>query len=429
MSTKQSCVIAVVLALWACPLRAAVVNSRWIGPDEGEWGNPYNWSPAIVPDNRPGQTFRVTIDARSFTGDELEVTLRENRTIDRLDVYGNVQLQRRVQVDLEQMVLAIEEDLDMTLTVTSPGNGLTNHGAFCSEVIIQGDVVNEAGACLRKGGLDIVGGSLRNAANARIEGGGVMETHDGDILNHGVTVCQGPVSGLWAAHGLQNHGLIQVYGGRCGSDETVTNEKLGIIKGFGAVDSPQLISNAGLIQSLGGALILRSLPEFWQEPSTNPRFANTGTVTNSPGTTITVIVSMEDSTNNGTLMVNAAGSIVFDCNLVNEPNAVVGLLGGTLAAKTITQKAGATLQGFGGITSDVVIEPKGVVRLTGPTNIVGDVTIGQDATLDVSDGTVLITGLTTCNGGTIRTKNGTVITQGGLSGGICRREFVSPVGP
>lgn len=429
MSTKQLCVIAIVLALSACPLQAAVVNSRWIGPDGGEWGNPNNWSPAIVPDNRLGQTFYVMIDARVFTGDELEVTLRENRTIDRLDVYGNVELQRRVRETLEDIILAIEEDLDMTLTVSSPGNGVTNHGAFWSEVIIQGDVVNEAGACLTKGGLDIVGGSLRNAANASIEVEGETETHDGDILNYGAATFSGSGSGLWAARRLENYGLIQVYGGRCGSDEAVTNEKPGIIRGFGAVDSPQLISNAGLIQSLGGFIILRSLPEFGQEPGTNHGFANTGTVTNGPGTTITVIVSVEDSANKGTLMVNAGGSIVFDCNLVNEPNAVIRLLGGTLAAKRITQKAGATFQGFGGITGNVVIQPKGVIKLTGPTNIVGDVTIEEGSMLDITDGTVLVTGLTTCNGGTVRTKGGTIVTQGGMSGGICRREILDPVGP
>jgi hypothetical protein len=96
------------------------------------------------------------------------------------------------------------------------------------------------------------------------------------------------------------------------------------------------------------------------------------------------------------------------------PDSLIQLLGGTLAATTITQKAGATFKGFGGITGNVVIEPYGVIKLTGPTNIVGDVNVAENAVLEISDGTILITGYTTCNG-TIRTKNGQIITQGGLS--------------
>jgi hypothetical protein len=350
----------------------------------------------------------VTIDGRSLGGGELEVTLRENRTIDHLDVYGEVQLQRRVRANLEDIVLAIEEDLDLTLTVISPGNGLTNHGFLDCEVVIRGDVVNESGSCLGSD-VDIYGGSLRNAANARLEGDDNTDVHDGDIYNYGVAVYDGPDSGLWAAYKLQNYGLIQMYGATCGCDDAVTNEKEGVIKGFGIVDSPQLISNAGLIQSLGGCMILRSFPDFDEEPSTSDEFVNTGTIINSPGANVTVMVSTQNSKNNGTLIVNAVGSIVFDCNLVNEPNAVIKLLGGTLAATTITQKSGATFKGFGGITGNVVIDPNAIIELTGPTNIVGDLTIGEGATLDISDGTVLITGLTTCNGGTIKTYHGTII--------------------
>ena len=101
--------------------------------------------------------------------------------------------------------------------------------------------------------------------------------------------------------------------------------------------------------------------------------------------------------------------------MVNEPNGVIELLGGTLAATTITQKAGAALEGFGGITGDVLIDPDGLIKLTGPTNIVGDVTVEPGATLQISDGQTLITGQTV-NNGSIELIGGTVIFQGGYSG-------------
>jgi hypothetical protein len=122
-----------------------------------------------------------------------------------------------------------------------------------------------------------------------------------------------------------------------------------------------------------------------------------------------------DVNNAGIVEVNAGGGVAFDCNLVNEPNGVIKLLGGTLAATTITQKADANFAGFGGISGDVVIDTNGIIKLTGPTNIVGDVEIRDGATLKISDGLTLITGQTVCNG-TIYMKGGYVIPQGGLSG-------------
>jgi hypothetical protein len=125
---------------------------------------------------------------------------------------------------------------------------------------------------------------------------------------------------------------------------------------------------------------------------------------------------LPDVNNQGTIEVNADGAVVFDCNnLNNKSTGIIKLLGGNLAAKTITQAADANFAGFGGITGNVVIEPNGLIKLTGPTNIVGSVTIQTGATLQISDGQTLITGQTT-NNGTIRLIGGTVIFQGGYSG-------------
>ena len=426
MFIKTLVLTSLVLVFSACTLQADVINSIWDGGDEGFWRDAKNWEPKIVPDT--GQTFRVTIRTLDLPGDdEYEVTLRENRTIDRLDIYGEVQLQRRVLEDPCSMVLAIEEDLDLTLTILDPNNGLTNHGVLESEVIIQGNVFNQSDACM-KGGFDICDGNLVNHYRGRLEGDDNIDVHDANIFNYGVAAYEGSGGGLWAARRLENHGLLQLHGATCGCEETFANEETGTIKGWGTIDSPYLISNAGHIQSLGGYLVLRSLSDFDQEPSTNHGLVNTGTITNGPGANVTVMVSTEDSRNNGALVVQAGGAIVFDCNLVNEPDAVVQLLGGTLAATTITQKAGATFQGFGGITGDIIIEPNAVIKLTGPTNIIGNLTIEEDATLDISDGTVLITGDVTCNNGIIQTTtNGTIIIQGEMKG-VCQRIFIDVVG-
>ena len=105
--------------------------------------------------------------------------------------------------------------------------------------------------------------------------------------------------------------------------------------------------------------------------------------------------------------------------MVNKPNGIIKLLGGTLAATTITQTADANFAGFGSITGDILIESGAKIELTGPTNIVGDVTIDPNATLEISDGTTLVTGHTTCNSGTIHMKGGRLIPQGGFTNNNC----------
>ena len=114
--------------------------------------------------------------------------------------------------------------------------------------------------------------------------------------------------------------------------------------------------------------------------------------------------------------------------LVYEPNAVhdgrcnalrlngtVNLLGGTLAAKNLTQVARATLTGFGTIAGNVAIEAGGTINLTGPTNIFGDVKVAQGASLEIRNGLTLITGKTT-NDGVIDVTDGKVVFQGGSGG-------------
>jgi hypothetical protein len=122
-----------------------------------------------------------------------------------------------------------------------------------------------------------------------------------------------------------------------------------------------------------------------------------------------------DVNNNGTIEINAAGAVTFDCNLVDEPSAIIKLHGGILAATTITQSASATFEGFGGITGNVVIDSNGLIKLTGPTNIVGNVTVQNGATLEINDGQTLVTGLTT-NNGAIHVKGGRFVPQGGSAG-------------
>lgn len=383
MLRKVSVFIAVSV-FWICNLQAGQTISYWTGnAGDSQWGNPNNWSPPKVPDNNETETFAVTIDS----GGWVHILLEQNRTVDRLDTYNEVTLSKH------------NWEYNPVLTVLEPNDGLRNHYYLeIYDIDVQGDLYNDNGTRLNN----------------------VQQLHvlEGSIYNHGSIVCP-PTAQLWAEYEFHNYGEVEIYGGFCSSDGPFTNEDTGVIKGLGMVHSDQVIHNAGLVQSLGGCLTLHSRVDFEGPYNPDRGITNTGTLTNSPGTSLTVVVWLSDANNQGTIEVNADGSVVFDCNnLNNEPNGIINLYGGTLAAGTITQKADANFVGFGGITGDVVIDPNGIIKLTGPTNIVGDVNIPANATLEISDGQTLITGHTTCKG-TIHLRGGTVVFQGGCDCNEC----------
>jgi len=390
MVRKVLILTAVILFFAACEVQAAVIYSNWVGGSEEDtsWERSSNWDPAIVPDNNATNTFVVTIDAG---GGYVRVGLLQWHTIDQLDCYGEVELQNYTSGWIELILI--------------DANGLTNHGELeIGKIEINGDVTNLAGTMLELWDMDIEG-NLYNQAGATIE---VENENDveGDLQNQGTLIIP-HASDLLVDRNIRNAGLIQLFGGECASYEIFDNNSTGVVMGFGVLFAEQLLCNKGEFYAYGGSLAV----------GINGTLINEGVLGNHPLSSLH-IKPTADVNNNGTIKVNAGG-VAFDCNLSNEPNATISLLGGTLAATSITQAADANFIGFGGITSDILIDPNGIIKLTGPTNIVGDVEISANATLEISDGTTLIIGHTTCNNGTIHMIGGRVICQGGLTNNNC----------
>jgi hypothetical protein len=400
MSSKTLSLVAIVLVLSVCQLQAGVVSVRWDGGPAGNWDDASCWYPRLVPENAIWDTYSVSIDSGDF---KAQVGVGQRHVIDRLVCQGDVTL------------YGPWYPVNLTLV-----EGLVNQGKlYTSQIDYTGDVRNAAGATLHMAEFFSVHGNLYNEPEGIIEVvDQEMSIVDANAVNRGLirTYRNG---GLRDAIEFRNYGKIELVGGGM-SGGNFNNSATGVIEGWGSVRSEKLTMNEGVILASGGHLAMLS------DGST----VNAGTLGNRPLAALAVWNRNSDEVNNlGTIEVNAGGGVAFHSDLINEPNGVVKLLGGTLAVTTMTQKAGATFQGFGGITGNVVLEPNAVVELTGPTNIVGDVIVGEGATLDISDGTALVTGLTTCNGGTIRTRNGTIITQGGMSGDTCQREVLDPAGP
>jgi len=375
----------------AADLQAEPCSVGWDGGGDGRhWNDPANWDPNIVPDN-DGYTFNVGIHGG-------EVALYQDRTINLLNCFGDVELGPTYG--------------HVRLTLT--GVGLTNNGelniiAWGAQLFdINGNVTNKSLARLDLWGARI-GGDLMNEAEGMVEVNGEVGIK-GDFDNAGIVIA---ADELDVENLISNIGQIKIYGGGCGGN-VLDNDSNGVITGFGSIYGIKGLGNEGTIYGNGGPLVVVT--------GTEGALINDGTMGNAAMASMNImhygIGVPSDVNNSGRIEVNAGGGVSFDCNLVNKPNGVIELLGGTLSATTITQSADANFAGFGSITGDILIESGAKIELTGPTNIVGDVNIPVGATLEISDGQTLITGHTTCDG-TIHLIGGTVIFQGGCDSENC----------
>jgi len=389
MSKRTLIFAAIVLSLGVSKLQAVHYDSGWSNGSQDRWGLATNWSPSIVPNNTVKDTFSVTISSGGIPEGYVKVGLEESPTIDDLSLYGKTELQNWTWHWIQLTVI----------------NGLTNYGDLSiDDIDIAGNVTNTPGASLDFGGHFNIFGDLYNAPGAAIDVFHFDTDIEGGTVQNDGFIRATSGGSIGEAIQYDNNGDIFLFDG--GSHGRVfNNNSQGIITGSGAITSDTITRNKGAIYASNGSLLLYS----------DGSLENTGTLGNRVGATLHIMVSAPAVSNQGEIKVNASGAVVFDCNLANDPNGEIELLGGALSATTITQSADADFAGFGSITGDVLIDPNAIITLTGQTNIVGDVTIEADATLEVSDGTTLVTGQTICNG-TIHMKGGRIIPQGGLSG-------------
>lgn len=406
MFRKVLALVAVVLAFGVCDLQAAQINSTWVGGAEGSWEEAANWSPAIVPHNDETNTFNVTIAAVITDGNDINIGLTQSHTINRMDcnVTGD-------DVELEFAKWSLNW-IELALT---DANGLTNYGALeIYKLNISGNINNIAGAsCYLCGTTVEIRGNIYNQANAKLElDGDIQLEGEFNLENAGTMWMWGPGVQFYTGGTLSNTGQINLAAGDCGANKIINNSS-GVIRGWGNIcteDEGELLQNEGLISASGGSLLI---------VTENNAISNNGILRSEPGCFLHVKPlflgpSQADVNNTGKIEVNSGGGVTFYCNLLNQANGEIDLLGGALAATTITQTADANFVGFGSITGDILIESGAKIELTGPTNSVGDMQIGTGATLKISDGTTLITGYTT-NNGTIHMKGGRIIPQGGFT--------------
>jgi len=321
MFRKVLTLTAIVLVFAASHLKAEQISCSWVGGAWGQWETASNWSPAIVPENG-ASTFAVTIDAGSG---KVQVQLQYNHTIDTLSCRGD-EVQFEV-AGLTPVTLTLEDPCYAPLT---DGGELEIVGWGLEIFEIRGNVANSNGGLMDFWGGK-VDGNLVNPAGATIEVNGQLGI-EGDCQNAGLVIVA-PYHDFDVDQSLSNTGKIRIIGGGCGVGEVLVNDTEGEITGFGVLYGGERLTNAGTIRATGGNLAAATGAEGV--------FQNEGTLANAAMSLLNVSHLHllhygswvpSDVNNTGTVEVNAGGGVAFDCNLVNEANGVIELLGGTLAA-------------------------------------------------------------------------------------------------
>jgi alpha-tubulin suppressor-like RCC1 family protein len=424
------------------------VDCSWTGNTSMYWDEINNWSPAVIPDNGTGTSFRVTLDTSGLS--DTRIQLDNDRIITKLETYGNnVRMQSfgknpgQVLLTALQGITNYSDDLRITCSRTeeydysdmevygsitnTSGKGIKIEGAKVYGTLsnegevelvdmhLQGEIINRADGELELGRQVLISGNIHNQDSAQIHLSAVSEKGteiEGDLTNDGMMMFS-PASLLVMEKfdnnesNLHNNGVMLIYDGRCEVAGVLQNENTGTIQGFGLLFAGTLFQNDGTIHSMAdmriglGGLFVNS---------------NTGIIKNAAATSINIVhvtdpATMPDVSNFGTITVNSAGGISFSAPLHNQSGGSIELLGGTLGTPHLYQGSGASFEGLGNITGDVTIESGGSMTLTGTSNIFGDVVIEAGATLEVTDGTVYIYGDLT-NNGTIQKTGGHIIRKG-----------------
>jgi hypothetical protein len=275
------------------------------------------------------------------------------------------------------------------------GLGIINKGSIWvgtgGSLSADGNFINNAGASMQVGGRIGAGGD---------EGGG--------FINNGSLMVT-PGGGIDAEDFLINNTHITLYmagavgaGGGDGADGNFTNSAGASITGSGVLYGMGSLTNAGTIKGQYGNLTLLSF---------TGTITNTGSISNAPGTTLTI--DAPAFVHQGQLTVNAGGAVDVTCAFSDSNGSSIKLLGGILSAPTFTHVAGATLNGFGGITGDFINEGNAVFY--GATNIAGNVTNAPGAVLLFQNQQSLIDG-NVVNNGTIKTTGTLLAVTGSYSG-------------
>ncbi|MBL9119037.1 MAG: hypothetical protein JNL80_03880 [Phycisphaerae bacterium] len=378
---------------------AGDLEATWIGPPEGIWSAPGNWSTGTVPLNG-AQTYVVLIDGG--TRRSSFVTLDLNATVSGLVVDANdlLKVKNGRTLGIDASIL----DLHGTIEVASVG--------LPTRVLAWRDL-------LQTGGVIALGSSAQNR----------IESFPGKRW----TLAEGAViqgSGTFAPGMLSNHGLIEATAGNglvlsalAASENQGTMRAVGSLLQLtcGTLSGPGAIvaGAGGTVQLKAGALSLQTF-EAVEDGSMQIQPGSSGFITLTNATVEGLATQLNGTVNLGTTLTLGGGAeyrVAANAKLFFEPPNVtlaapaggsVQLMGsGTTVsssstATVLTIAPGCTLRGVGQSQSISILQ-QGTIRADGVgTLAIGSGTFDNQGLLEATTGTLSFFGSTISNTGQIR---------------------------
>jgi hypothetical protein len=148
--------------------RAATIKSTYVGPSDGNWGDPANWSPAVVPNN-DGNTFAVRF-ANVFLTLDLDVAVNRITFARGDSIFDGGDA---------PVLFCVDHDFSSLLTKVGPG-GFPYFFADTKDVTADlGDLADFSGTTLKSGYAYGVAASAGRAATLKFNGANIVKSNAG----------------------------------------------------------------------------------------------------------------------------------------------------------------------------------------------------------------------------------------------------------
>ncbi|MGI8438014.1 MAG: hypothetical protein ACR2NX_14135, partial [Chthoniobacterales bacterium] len=251
-----------------------VTDSTYTGPASGNWSDPANWTPSLVPNNGGGRTFDITIDGVRVQLD-LDVTISNlnlnsdgSRLVDNVHLFhalnttvgdGFVELTGTGTVNLGNLADFSDHTLNSgsyTVDANVPGqvaklqfNGadiVNNYGLIRflgPDARLEDENGNNALAHLALNGADSL---LRLGYGSNLSLGTDFHNQGQLILRQGSTITFG---GAYTSMGTGDNGLLEFYGTDTGARSG--NSNVMVTGNFGNQDASGVLSGQFFIWAYG----------------------------------------------------------------------------------------------------------------------------------------------------------------------------------
>lgn len=241
-------VLAVLSAAPVWQVQAATINSTYTGNGgDGLWSTAANWSPEIVPNNTPGQSFNVYVDAPDGVFQDIDVRITS----------------LAMAADDFSLIITFDSNFISSSTNLGASNDLFGGGAILalapdtSVVCNLGALANFSGNALNGGNYIVVteGPDPTVTANIRFNGADVR-TNNADVQFGGVGTTITDQSGRDAFRHLQRNGVNGIFYMEVGHNYTdqsslVNEGEIDVVSEFGGLEAPTTMTINGDYTGVG----------------------------------------------------------------------------------------------------------------------------------------------------------------------------------